>query len=286
MTQRNLGIQAFNLAYDQENHLAQVSGTVTATFGYDGDGKRVLSTEGVTTTVFLGNYFEMSASGGVTSTVKYYYAGTERVAMRQNEGAVKWLLGDHLGSTSLVYDGSETIRQGYKAWGERRFILGAEELPTTFRYTGQREEASIGLYDYGARWYDLVLGRFVQPDTIIPGVGNSQAWDRYAYVFNNPLKYNDPTGHCAACVAVAAASGPPGWIIIGVVAVIAVVVIVVIAYDVISENNTEQQEGSNSNSDDQPDKSDSSSKLKPGTKVNEETGVSPDDIYLPEKKTD
>ena len=32
--------------------------------------------------------------------------------------------GDHLGSTSLVYDGSETKTQGYKAWGERRFILG------------------------------------------------------------------------------------------------------------------------------------------------------------------
>jgi len=44
MIQRNLGGQAFDLAYDPENRLAQVSGTVTATFGYDGDGKRVLST--------------------------------------------------------------------------------------------------------------------------------------------------------------------------------------------------------------------------------------------------
>jgi RHS repeat-associated protein len=195
MTRRNLGSDVFNLAYDPENHLVQVSGTVTATYGYDGDGKRVLSTEGITTTVYLGNYFEMSVSGGVTNTVKYYYAGTERIAMRQNDGAVKWLLGDHLGSTSLVYDGSETIRQGYKAWGERRFILGGEQLPTTFCYTGQREDSSIGLYYYGARWYDTTLGRFAQADTIIPGTGNPQAWDRYAYSLNNPIKYLDPNGH-------------------------------------------------------------------------------------------
>jgi len=115
--------------------------------------------------------------------------------MREDEGEVKWLLGDHLGSTNLVYDGSETITQGYKAWGERRFILGREELPTTFRYTGQREEASIGLYYYGARWYDPVLGRFVQADSIVPGAGDSQAWDRYAYSLNNPLRYIDPDGH-------------------------------------------------------------------------------------------
>jgi hypothetical protein len=66
------------------------------------------------------NYFELSASGEVTSTIKYYYAGSDRVAMRKDGGAVMWLLGDHLGRASLVYDGSETIRQGYKAWGEKR----------------------------------------------------------------------------------------------------------------------------------------------------------------------
>jgi len=101
---------------------------------------------------------------------------------------------DHLGSTSIAYDG--TMKgQGYKAWGERRFIVGGEELPTTFRYTGQREEAAIGLYYYGARWYDPVLGRWIQPDSIIPKSRNVQAFDRYAYALNNPLKYNDPSGH-------------------------------------------------------------------------------------------
>jgi hypothetical protein len=48
---------------------------------------------------------------------------------------------------------------------------------------------------YNARWYDSTTGRFAQADSIIPGAGNSSAWDRYAYTLNNPLRYTDPTGH-------------------------------------------------------------------------------------------
>ncbi|MBN1148102.1 MAG: hypothetical protein JXA78_12660, partial [Anaerolineales bacterium] len=60
---------------------------------------------------------------------------------------------DHLGSTSLVYDGTATARQGYKAWGETRFVSGAGELPTTFRYTGQREDSYIELLYLRSRMY-------------------------------------------------------------------------------------------------------------------------------------
>ena len=64
-----------------------------------------------------------------------------------------------------------------------------------FGFTGQRGEPALGLYDYKARFYDPVLGRFLQADTIIPGAGNPLAWDRYAYSYGNPVKYIDPDGH-------------------------------------------------------------------------------------------
>jgi len=51
------------------------------------------------------------------------------------------------------------------------------------------------LYFYGARWYDPVIGRFIQADTIVPEPGNPQALNRYSYVLENPLRYTDPTGH-------------------------------------------------------------------------------------------
>jgi len=46
-----------------------------------------------------------------------------------------------------------------------------------------------------ARFYDPTTFRFTQPDTIIPDPGNSQSLNRYSYVRNNPLKFNDPSGH-------------------------------------------------------------------------------------------
>ena len=39
-----------------------------------------------------------------------------------------------------------------------------------------------------------LLGRFTQPDTIVPEPGNPQALNRYSYVLNNPARYTDPTG--------------------------------------------------------------------------------------------
>jgi len=107
-----------------------------------------------------------------------------------------YTLGDHLGSTSITVDesGAVVAELRYKAWGETRYATG--DTPTTWRYTGQRQEEGLGLYYYRARWYDPILGRFAQADTIVPESGNPQGLDRYAYVANNPLKHIDPSGHC------------------------------------------------------------------------------------------
>jgi hypothetical protein len=44
-----------------------------------------------------------------------------------------------------------------------------------------------------------VLGRFAQADTIVPNPTDAKAFDRYAYVYNNPVRYNDPSGHEPGC---------------------------------------------------------------------------------------
>ena len=129
---------------------------------------------------------------------RYYYAGAQRVAIRTGSAAPVWLLGDHLGSTSVAAntDGSLLSRQGYLPWGELRFAEGS--LPGRYQFTGQASyESEFGLYYYKARWYDPHLGRFSQPDSIVPDPGNPLDWDRYAYARNNPIRFYDPTGHKA-----------------------------------------------------------------------------------------
>jgi RHS repeat-associated protein len=74
--------------------------------------------------------------------------------------------------------------------------LETELFPTDRRFTGQRWEANLGLYDYRARFYDPALGRFLQPDPLVPQAGDPSSLNRYAYARLNPLRYVDPTGHC------------------------------------------------------------------------------------------
>jgi hypothetical protein len=55
--------------------------------------------------------------------------------------------------------------------------------------------------DYKFRFYSPILGRFILPDNIIPDATNPQTWNRYSYVNNRPINFNDPTGHCPFCIA-------------------------------------------------------------------------------------
>ena len=131
----------------------------------------------------------------------YYYAGGTRVALRtgtSSSGTVNYLLGDHLGSTALTLDSAgnrlaTNTELRYYPYGVARYTAGT--TPTSFNFTGQRKDAGSGLLFYGARWYDPVVGRFLQADTIVPSPGDPQSLNRYAYTLNNPLKYTDPSGH-------------------------------------------------------------------------------------------
>jgi RHS repeat-associated protein len=181
------------LNYDAENRLVSVTGASTANFYYDADGKQVKTVVNGVTTYYVGNHYEVKNS----VVTKYYFAGTTRLAVRTN-GTLSFLLSDHIGSITVTTDanGAVITQALYKAFGEMRNTPG--NLGTDYKFTGQREEASLGIYYFNARWFDPSLGRFTSPDSIVPtSTQGTQAWDRYGFVNNNPVRYNDPTGHMA-----------------------------------------------------------------------------------------
>ncbi len=143
--------------------------------------------------------WQKSVTVGGTTT-RYYYAGGARVAMLDG-ATLKYLLGDHLGSTAITTNntGARQTELRYFAYGKTRYAFGAQ--PTSFKYTGQRQQVNANeMYFYGARWYDAYLNRWIQPDPTVPRPGDPQSLNRYSYAANNPLRFVDPSGlaECAA----------------------------------------------------------------------------------------
>ena len=79
----------------------------------------------------------------------------------------------------------------YGPFGENFGVIG--DGFNTMKYTGREQDAESGLYYYRARYYDPELGRFISEDPI----GFRGGINFYAYVGNNPLINNDPSGNCA-----------------------------------------------------------------------------------------
>ncbi len=111
---------------------------------------------------------------------------------------------DHLGSTTLVVDTSNPPavlqRQYHKPYGESawQYTPPTQGSLTNVAYTGQRtDEDSTGLMFYNARMYDPALSSFVSADNIGADGSDPLTRNKYGYTLYNPIRYTDPTGHCA-----------------------------------------------------------------------------------------
>jgi RHS repeat-associated protein len=78
-------------------------------------------------------------------------------------------------------------------------------------YTGHEHLQSVGLINMNGRIYDPKLHRFLQPDSNVQDPFNTQNYNRYGYVLNNPLKYTDPSGEYWNIVIGAAIGGVVNW---------------------------------------------------------------------------
>jgi RHS repeat-associated protein len=119
---------------------------------------------------------------------------------------------DHLGSVDAITnwgDSSLTVNMAFEPFGARRdassflnninnaqrnLLLSKSDSLNSQGFTGHENLDRTGLIHMNGRVYDPVLGRFLSPDPLTAKPSNSQSWNRYSYVANNPLKYADPSG--------------------------------------------------------------------------------------------
>ena len=59
-------------------------------------------------------------------------------------------------------------------------------------YTGQEQVDLVGLIHMNGRVYDPILGRFISADPVIQDATDSQAYNRYAYVAEQPAFAHRP----------------------------------------------------------------------------------------------
>ncbi|MFH0344658.1 MAG: RHS repeat domain-containing protein [Chromatiales bacterium] len=99
---------------------------------------------------------------------------------------------DALGSPIAATDeqGRVVWRKSYAPYGQP-IGPGAPNEPG---YTGKFEEPDLGIQNFGARWYDPRIGRFLAIDPAGFDPQNPQSFNRYAYANNNPYGFVDPDG--------------------------------------------------------------------------------------------
>ena len=181
------------LGYDAENRLTSASAAgMTASYAFDGRGRRKSKTVNGTTTVFVtdADNREVLEYDGASGAIQRWYAyglGPNDVLNRMEVGAATrtTFVPDLLGSVvATLASASGTLSKiGYLPYGS-----GSVSAP--FGFTGQRVDSESGLYYYRARHYSAALGRFLQTDPS----GYDAGPHLYLYALNDPLNRIDLFG--------------------------------------------------------------------------------------------
>ncbi|MBR0178310.1 MAG: hypothetical protein IJQ11_12900 [Bacteroidales bacterium] len=147
--------------------------------------------------------YESITENGVTKNLHYLTAGSGLFAIfaTQTNGAsaMHYTLKDHQGSLAATVCGNAVERLSYDAWGRRRNPVGFgySNVSHTFDrgFTLHEHYDDFNLINMNGRCYDPVIGRMLSPDIAIQDEYNAQAYNRYSYCFNNPLRFTDPSGY-------------------------------------------------------------------------------------------
>lgn len=209
-------------SFNKVNTITATSGsnTTVVALQYDAENERVKET--VTkngtlqkTTIYLnpgagaGLFYEEETTPAGKKQRHYISASSGTIGVLIYEAATtKWTTQywhkDHLGSTVAVTDqvGAVTERMAYEPFGKRRNVNGLTDLlgtlaPTTTDrgFTGHEMMDEVGLINMNGRIYDPATSRFLSADPYIQAADNLQSYNRYSYVWNNPLNMTDPTGY-------------------------------------------------------------------------------------------
>ncbi|PWQ95271.1 hypothetical protein DKT75_13080 [Leucothrix arctica] len=197
-------------------------GKTVVSFGY-GINRECLVKEvkDGTKTWYIGGLVERELKKDGSELLKYHLkvGGNAFGTIKQNFNAAKsrtsltlrYVLKDYLGSVDTIVDSNnkKVAKLSFSSWGERRgdtwsplntiqynsMLAGINKESVKRGFTGHEHDDEVGLINMGGRLYDAKIGRFISADPHVQAPSDTQSYNRYSYVKNNPLSYTDPSGY-------------------------------------------------------------------------------------------
>jgi len=180
-----------NISYNYLNLPIGVSGNQSVDYTYDATGKKLrkVSATGGTTNYLDGIVYKTDG------TIDFIQ--TEEGIARSSSGSYsyEYNLTDHLGNVRTSFQKNPVSgsvdpiqRDDYYAFGLRKVASGGANK---YLYNGKELQEELGQYDYGARFYDPVIGRW---NVVDPASELMRRYSPYNYSFNNPVRFTDPDG--------------------------------------------------------------------------------------------
>ena len=201
--------QANEYAYDANGNLTKDLNKGISNISYNclnlpstvtfSDGSRISHTYGADGTKLK----TVHKTGSTTTTTDYcgnvvYENGVQKLLLTEegyvtlSDGKYHYYLKDHQGNNRVVINQSGTVEEAnhYYPFGG---VFASSGNVQPYKYNGKEYDSKKGLnwYDYGARHYDAVLGRFTTNDRFAE---KYYSMSPYQYGANNPVNNIDVNG--------------------------------------------------------------------------------------------
>ncbi|HLB47456.1 MAG TPA: RHS repeat-associated core domain-containing protein, partial [Anaerolineales bacterium] len=187
------GTQSYG--YDPANQLndAEIGGQTTS-YIYNGDGVRTARETSSTYTEYVIDH-NRSLPVVLYDESAFYVWGLDLIA-RIVGSTQQYYHYDGLGSTRALTGntGTTLATYNYDVFGAIRSQTGSQT--NNFLFTGEWRDPETGFYFLRARYYDPVVGRFINRDPFSGFVGDPLSLNRYTYALQNPVNLVDPSGLC------------------------------------------------------------------------------------------
>ena len=208
-----LSYRGYALTWQNGRQLATLSGNgITASYTYDVGGLRTSKTvNGVKHEFYYVGGTLRYEKFGSTELWFFYDADGNPSGVRYKNGSTTtdyYFVCNWRGDVIRIYDGAGAVvaNYNYDAWGNVISVTDANGAAITgsthianvnpLRYRGYYYDSETGFYYVSSRYYDPEVGRWINADDAIAGVGGDiRGYNLFSYCFNNPVNMSDPTGN-------------------------------------------------------------------------------------------